>query len=76
MREEGGFAYRNQSVSKVEGAVHPEDMNAEILSPGDLACPQIQPVVDYGKRCLLDVLLDASDHHLRQSRSSQIKIRR
>ena len=76
MREKGGFAYRNQSVWKVEGAVHPNDMNAEILSPGDLACPQIQPVVDYGKRCLLGVLLDASDHHLRQSRSSQIKIRR
>ena len=76
MREEGGFPYRNQSVSKVEGAVHPEDMNAEILSPGDLACPQIQPEVDYGKCCLLDVLLDAYNHHLQQSRSSQIKIRR
>lgn len=57
--------YSKKSVPQGEVAVHIKDVETEVFTPRDLACPQVEPVVDDGQGCLLDLLVHVPDHCLR-----------
>ena len=65
------LTYSNKSVSRDEVAVDLEHVDIKVFSPGNLARPPVEPVVDDGQRCLLDLLLHFSRYCLRGRQQSE-----
>lgn len=64
--------HSNKSVSQVEVAVDEEHVNVKKLSTRNSACPEVEPVVDDGQRCLVDLLRHVPDHSLRGRHQSDM----
>lgn len=65
------LTYSKQSVLEGEVAVNVGDVNPEVLAPRNLACAQVEPVVDDGQHCLLNFFLQVPGKYLRGRQRSK-----